>query len=53
MVSQLIAGFSDTDVAAQAINATEGFTIVVCDLKSLLEAGRVGNMVRAAEKAID
>ena len=31
---------------ADALNATEGFTIVLCDLKSLLETGRSGNMVR-------
>jgi uncharacterized protein YndB with AHSA1/START domain len=30
----------------QATNATEGFTIVLCDLKSLLETGHSGNMVR-------
>ena len=35
----------DTAVAAAA-----GFTIVLCDLKSLLETGRSGNMVR--DKAI-
>lgn len=52
-------GFTGTDAAAQAINATEGFAIVVCDLKILLETGQSGNMVRdkavliAAEKAID
>ena len=40
-----------------AVNATEGFTIVACDLKSLLETGRSGNMARdkavliSAEKA--
>lgn len=39
-------GFTGADAAAQAINATEGFTLVVCDLKSLLETGQSGNMVR-------
>ena len=32
--------------AAHAVNATEGFAIVLCDLKSFLETGRSGNMVR-------
>ncbi len=36
-------GFGGTD-GSQA--ATEGFTIVLCDLKSLLETGQSGNMVR-------
>jgi uncharacterized protein YndB with AHSA1/START domain len=39
-------GFHGPDATAQAVNATEGFTIVLCDLKSLLESGRSGNMVR-------
>ncbi|MES2822805.1 MAG: SRPBCC domain-containing protein [Pseudomonadota bacterium] len=43
-------GFSGTDAPAQAINTTEGFAIVVCDLKSFLETGRSGNMVR--DKAV-
>lgn len=42
-VSISATGFSD---ASQAMNATEGFAIVLCDLKSLLETGRSGNMVR-------
>jgi uncharacterized protein YndB with AHSA1/START domain len=29
-----------------AVNATEGFTIVLCDLKTLLESGRSANLVR-------
>jgi uncharacterized protein YndB with AHSA1/START domain len=43
--------------AAHVVNATEGFAIVLCDLKSFLETGRSGNMVRdkaaliAADKA--
>lgn len=39
-------GFSGDEATEQAINATEGFTIVLCDLKCLLETGRSGNMVR-------
>jgi hypothetical protein len=29
------------------VNATEGFTIVLCDLKTLLESGRSANLVRS------
>lgn len=29
-----------------AVNATEGFSIVFCDLKTLLETGRSANLVR-------
>lgn len=43
-------GFTGTDAPSLAVNATEGFTIVVCDLKSLLETGQSGNMVR--DKAV-
>ena len=43
-------GFTGTDAASSAVNATEGFTIVACDLKSLLETGQSGNMVR--DKAV-
>jgi uncharacterized protein YndB with AHSA1/START domain len=30
----------------EAVNATEGFSIVLCDLKTLLENGRSANLVR-------
>lgn len=30
----------------EALNATEGFSIVLCDLKTLLENGRSANLVR-------
>ncbi len=43
-------GFTGADAASSAVNATEGFTIVVCDLKRLLETGHSGNMVR--DKAV-
>ncbi len=33
------AGFSGAEAADQALDATEGYTIVVCDLKVLLERG--------------
>lgn len=39
-------GFTGADAPSLAVNATEGFTIVVCDLKCLLETGQSGNMVR-------
>lgn len=39
-------GFAGTDAWEQAIGATEGFAIVLCDLKSLLETGTSGGMVR-------
>jgi uncharacterized protein YndB with AHSA1/START domain len=45
-ISVSATGFQGEDAAAHAMNATEGFAIVVCDLKCLLETGRSGNMVR-------
>jgi uncharacterized protein YndB with AHSA1/START domain len=39
-------GFTGADAPSLAVNATEGFTIVACDLKTLLETGKSGNMVR-------
>lgn len=39
-------GFKGADAPSLAVNATEGFTIVACDLKILLETGQSGNMVR-------
>lgn len=37
---------SGDDLLAQATNNVEGFTIVLCDLKTLLETGRSANLVR-------
>jgi uncharacterized protein YndB with AHSA1/START domain len=34
------------EVVATALEATQGFTIVLCDLKTLLETGRSTNLVR-------
>ncbi len=31
---------------AQAVGAAEGFSIVLCDLKTLLESGTSANLVR-------
>lgn len=39
-------GFKGKDATLQSLNATEGFAIILCDLKSLLETGQSGNMVR-------
>lgn len=39
-------GFNGEDAVAQAVNATEGFSIVLCDLKTLLESGRSANLVK-------
>ena len=46
VLSVTATGFKGTGAPSQAVNATEGFAIVLCDLKSLLETGRSGNMVR-------
>jgi uncharacterized protein YndB with AHSA1/START domain len=45
-VGVIVSGFSGPETAAQAVGATEGFTIVLCDLKTLLETGKSGGMVR-------
>jgi uncharacterized protein YndB with AHSA1/START domain len=49
-VEIVVSGFGGDDPGSDAVSATEGFTIVLCDLKSLLETGKSGNMVR--DKAI-
>ena len=41
-----VSGFAQKNQLEQAINATEGFSIVLCDLKTLLETGRSANLVR-------
>jgi uncharacterized protein YndB with AHSA1/START domain len=41
-----VEGFTGTEAAAQAISATEGFSIVLCDLKTLLESGASADLVR-------
>ena len=47
VVSVEAAGFGDTeDAIAKVVNATEGFSIVLCDLKTLLETGRSAQLVR-------
>jgi uncharacterized protein YndB with AHSA1/START domain len=53
VVSVVATGFKE---AAEAVGATEGFSIVLCDLKTLLESSASANLVRdkaeliAAEK---
>jgi uncharacterized protein YndB with AHSA1/START domain len=39
-------GFRGETAEAAAVRATEGFTIVLCDLKTLLETGRSASLVR-------
>ncbi len=38
-------GFKDGDIEA-VVSTTEGFSIVLCDLKTLLESGHSANLVR-------
>lgn len=45
-VSIACSGFPEPDLLSQAANAVEGFSIVLCDLKTLLETGRSANLVR-------
>lgn len=39
-------GFTDENATEAAISATEGFTIVLCDLKTLLETGTSAGLVK-------
>ena len=45
-VSVEATGFNAENGIDQIVNATEGFSIVLCDLKTLLENGRSANLVR-------
>ena len=47
-----VTGFRGKDAASEAMDATKGFTVVQCDLKSLLERGVSGGMVRDAARLI-
>ena len=40
------------DQVEVALNSTEGFAIVLCDLKTLLEQGRPAGLVRAKARLI-
>ena len=39
-------GFPSENVVDAIVGATEGFSIVLCDLRTLLETGRSANLVR-------
>lgn len=52
-VSAEVSGFTGEDAVENAINTTEGFSIVLCDLKTLLETGRSANLVRDKAKLIE
>lgn len=41
-----ISGLNGKDLLTQATNVVEGFSIVFCDLKTLLESGSSANLVR-------
>jgi hypothetical protein len=41
-----VRGFRGRSAVSEAVSTTEGFAIVLCDLKSLLETGKSGRMVR-------
>jgi uncharacterized protein YndB with AHSA1/START domain len=45
-VSVTCTGFPEAELLSQATNTIEGFSIVLCDLKTLLETGRSANLVR-------
>ena len=45
-------GFAGADAVEHALNATEGFAIVLCDLKTLLENGQSANLVRDKARLI-
>jgi uncharacterized protein YndB with AHSA1/START domain len=46
LVTAAVSGFASDAPVADIVNATEGFSIVLCDLKTLLETGRSANLVR-------
>jgi uncharacterized protein YndB with AHSA1/START domain len=45
-------GFRGRDAVSQAVGATEGFTIVLCGLKCLLESGSAARLVSDKAKLI-
>jgi len=45
-VTVTVSGFAAGELLAQATNTIEGFSIVLCDLKTLLETGTSANLVR-------
>jgi uncharacterized protein YndB with AHSA1/START domain len=51
-VSVEVSGFSGADALSQATGTVEGFAIVLCDLKTLLETGESAGLVRAKAELI-
>ena len=47
-----VSGFTGGDVLQQATDTIEGFAIVLCDLKTLLETGESAGLVRAKAELI-
>jgi len=47
-----VRGFDGADALSQATGTVEGFSIVLCDLKTLLETGESANLVRAKAELI-
>jgi len=45
-VTAEVTGFSADTGIAEIVDATEGFSIVLCDLKTLLETGHSAHLVR-------
>ena len=45
-------GSAGDDLVEQVVNTTEGFSIVLCDLKTLIESGQSANLVRAKAELI-
>ncbi|MES3033263.1 MAG: SRPBCC domain-containing protein [Gemmatimonadota bacterium] len=51
-VSVEIHGSAGDDLVEQIVNTTEGFSIVLCDLKTLIESGQSAGLVRAKAELI-
>lgn len=47
-----VSGFKGADVLQEATSTIEGFAIVLCDLKTLLETGESAGLVRAKAELI-
>jgi uncharacterized protein YndB with AHSA1/START domain len=52
-LSAAVSGFKGRDVLKQATNVVEGFSIVFCDLKTLLESGNSAHLVRDKAELIE
>ena len=51
-VSVAVSGFAGAGILEQATGTIEGFSIVLCDLKTLLESGTSANLVRDKSELI-